>query len=343
VGRLVRGLAADGQLRVIAADTTDVVEEARRRHGTSPTATAALGRVLTGAALLAFLLSKSPRERVTLILDGDGPLGGVVAEAGVDGAVRGYVKNPEAEAPLREDGKLNVGALVGAGELRVVRTLASGEQFDSSVPLVSGEVAEDLAHYLWQSEQIPSAVLLGVRVAPGGHVEAAGGLVIQVLPDADEEAIARLERNLAGIRGFTDLLVQHGLEGAVERVLEGLGLEWTDLKALGFAEGSVPLAFRCRCSRDKALDTLAFFGPEEREAMIRDDGGAEVVCRWCGEVYRFEPEELRSLDADEVRCPDCGRLWYRKRADGVEMVWPEPVCSCGRKVELPGEAGPPSA
>ena len=341
MGRLVRGLAADGRLRVLAAETTDVVEEARRRHGTSPTATAALGRALTGAALLAFLLSKSPRERVTLIVDGDGPLGGLVAEAGVDGAVRGYVRNPAAEAELREDGKLNVGALVGAGELRVVRVLAGGEQFDSSVPLVSGEIAEDLAHYLWQSEQIPSAVLLGVRVAPGGSVETAGGLVVQVLPDAEEEAVARLERNLAGVHGFTDLLAEHGLEGAARRVLEGLGLEWTDLKALGFAEDSVPLEFRCRCSREKAAAALAYFGPEEREAMIREDGGAEVVCHWCGEVYRFTPEELRALNAEEVRCPDCGELWYKKRADGVEIVYPSPVCKCGRTVEL--EPPPPSA
>ncbi len=343
MGRLLRGLAAGGQLRVLAADTTDVVEEARRRHGTSPTATAALGRALTGAALLAFLLSKSPRERVTLIIDGDGPLGGLVAEAGVDGAVRGYAKNPGAEARLREDGKLNVGTLVGAGELRVIRALAGGEQFDSSVPLVSGEIAEDLAGYLWQSEQIPSAVLLGVRLAPAGHVEAAGGLVVQVLPDAGEEIVTRLEQNLAGMRGFTDLLAELGLEGAAGRVLEGLGLEWTDLRSFGYADDAVPLRFACRCSREKALDALAFFGPAEREAMIREDGGAEVVCHWCGEVYRFSPGELMSLNAGEVRCPDCGRLWYHKRADGVEMIWPEPVCSCGRKVELPGEAGPPSA
>jgi molecular chaperone Hsp33 len=255
--------------------------------------------------------------------------------------VRGYVQNPAAEAALRDDGKLDVGALVGVGELRVIRVLAGGEQFDSSVPLVSGEIAEDLAHYLWQSEQIPSAVLLGVRVAPDGRVEAAGGMVVQVLPDATEDAIERLERNLAQVRGFTELLVEHGLEGAVERVLAGLGLEWTDLRSLGYAEDAVPLRFACRCSREKALDALAYFDPEEREAMIREDGGAEVVCHWCGEVYRFSPEELRSLNAEEVRCPDCGELWYKKRTDGVEIVYPEPVCRCGRPVEVEPES--PSA
>lgn len=339
MGRLLRGLAANGGLRVLAAETTDLVEVARRRHGTSLTATAALGRALSGAALLAFLLGKSPRERVTLILNGDGPLGGAVAEAGVDGAVRGYVQNPAAEAALRPDGKLNVGAIVGKGELRVIRGLEGAAPFDSSVSLVTGEVAEDLAHYLWQSEQIPSALLLGVRVAPEGHVEAAGGLVVQVLPDAGDEVIARLEQNLAYVRGFTDLLVQHGLEGAVERLLAGLGFTWTDLQALGYDQGGVPLRFACRCSREKARDALTYFRPEEREAMIREDGGAEVVCHWCGEVYRFSPAELRALNSEEVRCPDCGELWYKLRADGVEIVHSGEVCGCGRPVEVdPGSA-----
>ncbi|WP_457629849.1 Hsp33 family molecular chaperone HslO [Oceanithermus sp.] len=336
MGRLLRGLAAGGELRVLAAETTDVVEEARRRHRTSPTATAALGRGLTAAALLAFLLVKDPRERVTLIIDGDGPLGGLVAEAGVDGALRGYVRNPQAEAAPRADGKLNVAAVVGQGELRVLRVLASGEQFDSSVPLVSGEIAEDVAYYLWQSEQIPSAVMLGVLVEPDGSVGVAGGLVVQVLPGASEEAIGRLEKNIASADGITSLIAQKGLEGAVSALLAGLDLQWTDLGALGYAENAAPLSFKCRCSREKALETLSFFTPEEREKMIREQGGAEVVCHWCGEVYRFGPEELRSLEAGEVRCPVCGELWYRKRSDGVEMVYPEPVCKCGTPVEPPG-------
>ena len=168
MGRILRGLAGEGDLRVVAAETTDVVEEARLRHGLSPTATAALGRAMTGALLLAQLLLKTPKERITLRVEGTGPLGGLVVEADAFGHVRGYVKNPRAEVPLREDGKLNVGELVGAGALRVDRSLPSGEVYTSTVPLVSGEIAEDLAHYLWQSEQIPSAVLLGVRVKGEG-------------------------------------------------------------------------------------------------------------------------------------------------------------------------------
>ncbi len=299
MGRLIRGLAGEGSFRILAAETTDVVEEARRRHRLSPTATAALGRALTGAALLAFLLSKTPRERVTLKIDGEGPLGHLVAEAGVDGKVRGYVGRPEADLPPNARGKLDVGGLIGKGELRVMRSLPSGEIYDSSVPLVSGEIAEDLAHYLLKSEQIPSAVLLGVRVSPEGPVEAAGGMVVQVLPGASEEAIARLEANLKKIPGFSSLLQEKGLEGAVEAVLEGLGFEATSLKELGL-EGGIPVRFTCRCSREKARDSLRFFKPEELEEMAQE-GGAEVVCRWCGEVYRFSPEEVRALIADGAR------------------------------------------
>ncbi len=299
MGRLIRGLAGEGSFRILAAETADVVEEARRRHDLSPTATAALGRALTGAALLAFLLSKTPRERVTLKIEGEGPLGHLVAEAGVDGKVRGYVGHPEADVPLSEKGKLDVGRLIGKGELRVMRTLPNGEIYDSSVPLVSGEIAEDLAHYLLKSEQIPSAVLLGVRVSPKGPVEAAGGMLVQVLPGASEEAIAKLEANLKEIPGFSSLLKEKGLEGAVRTVLEGLGFEATSLKELGL-EGGIPVRFACRCSREKARDSLRFFKPEELEDMAKE-GGAEVVCRWCGEVYRFSPEEVRALIADGAR------------------------------------------
>ena len=212
---------------MVAAETTDIVEEARRRHGLSPTATAALGRAMTGALLLAQLLLKTPKERITLRVEGTGPLGGLVVEADAFGHVRGYVKNPRAEVPLREDGKLNVGELVGAGALRVDRSLPSGEVYTSTVPLVSGEIAEDLAHYLWQSEQIPSAVLLGVRVKGEGEVEVAGGVAVQVMPGAKEEVLGRLEANLKDLPGLTPLLRERGLEGALEALLAGLATSRT--------------------------------------------------------------------------------------------------------------------
>jgi molecular chaperone Hsp33 len=336
MGRILRGLAGEGHLRVVAAETADVVEEARRRHGLSPTATAALGRAMTGALLLAQLLLKTPKERLTLRVEGTGPLGGLVVEADPQGNVRGYVKNPKAEVPLRPDGKLNVGELVGAGFLRVDRSLPNGEVYSSTVPLVSGEMAEDLAHYLWQSEQIPSAVLLGVRVRGEGEVEVAGGVAVQVMPGASEEAVRRLEANLSGLAGLTPLLREKGLEGTLETLFLGLGLERTDLRALGYALNEIPARFRCRCTREKALEALVFFTPEEREEMIVQDGGAEVVCHWCQAVYRFGPEEIRSLVA-EVRCPDCGTLWLYPKADGTLFRIEGETCRCGRRVELPSQ------
>ncbi|RTH26599.1 redox-regulated molecular chaperone Hsp33, partial [Thermus scotoductus] len=166
-------------------------------------------------------------------------------------------------------------------------------------------------------------------------VEVAGGVAIQVMPDTPEEVLSRLEANLAGLSGITPLL-REGLEAAVERLLAGLGFEWTDLKALGYPLNEIPARFRCRCNREKALEALVFFTPEEREDMIVEDGGAEVVCHWCGEVYRFSPEEIRSLVA-EVRCPDCGTLWLYPKADGTLFRIEGDTCRCGRKVEIPSE------
>jgi molecular chaperone Hsp33 len=321
MGRLIRGLAAEGNLRVLAADTTDVTEEARQRHGLSATATAAMGRAMTGGLLLAFLLSKTPRERVDLRFDGDGPLGGLIVDAG----------------PLRPDGKLNVGGLLGKGQLRVSRALSNGEIYDSSTELVSGEIAEDLAHYLWQSEQVPSAVLLGVRVRGDGSVQVAGGVVIQVMPEAPQAVIDALEANLGRLGGITPLLAEHGMERTVELLLEGLDYTRTDLTVLGFKENHIPLQFQCTCSQQKALEALIFFDHHEREDMIAKDGGAEAICHWCNERYWITPHEIRSLaepSTGEVRCPDCGTLWYFQTAAGLEVRHDGETCTCGRAVRL---------
>ena len=199
---LLRGVAAAGGVRVIAADTTELVEYARVRHGMAPTATAALGRTLTGALLLSHVLLKNPQDRVTLRLRGDGPLGGVIADAGLDGAVRGYATNPDADLPPRPDGKLNVGGALGKGDLQVVRAHAPyGDPYSSSVDLVTGEVAEDIAVFLAQSEQIHSAVLLGVYIEPSGVVKS-GGVILQALPGADEAALTLLEANVRALQRY---------------------------------------------------------------------------------------------------------------------------------------------
>lgn len=280
-------------------ETTDVVEDARKRHGLSPTATAALGRTLTGVSLLSFLLSKTPQERVLIQFSGDGELGGPTAEGSTDGSVRGWVQNPLAEPPLRPDGKLNVGEAVGQGQLKVSRALGGGELYEGSVPITSGEIAEDITNYLWKSEQIPSALLLGVKVAPDGSVESAGGFVVQVLPGCPEEIISKLEMNLKDRPGISEMLLEWGLEATLEELMFDLEYESMDLRGIGFKDGFIPIFFKCRCSREKAVSSLMYFSHEEREEMIAQDGGAEVGCHWCGEKYKITPEEINSLPSKE--------------------------------------------
>lgn len=324
---LLRGLAARGGVRVVAADTTALVEEARRRHGTSPTATAALGRTLTGALLLSHVLLKTPRDRVSLRFRGNGPLGGIIAEAGLDGAVRGYVNNPNVYLPLRDDGKLDVGRALGHdGEFSVIRSHAPyGEPYSSSVPISTGEIAEDIAVFLAQSEQVSSAVLLGVYMEEEGVV-ASGGVVLQALPGADEAALKLLEANVKALGQLTTAMRRASLLEIVEELCWGLEFELLTPDAL-------PLRFDCRCSDRKALDALAYFSPEEREKMIEEDGGAEAVCHWCGEKRWLEPALIRSISANEVRCPECATLWYREGQ--ATMVRDEERCACGRPVALP--------
>jgi len=326
---LLRGMAADGSIRVVAADTTDLVGEAVARHGAARTAGAALGRTLTGALLLSHVLLKNPQDRVTLRLRGDGPLGGVIADAGLDGTVRGYAHNPEVELPPRSDGKLDVGGAVGhTGDIEVIRSHAPyGDPYASNLELATGEVAEDIATFLAVSEQVASAVLLGVYFGPGGEVERAGGVLLQALPGADDAALDLLEANVKAFEPLTTAMRRAPLVDLLrDELCWGMGFEL-------FTDPALPLAFACRCNDTKALDALAYFTPEERERMIREDGGAEVVCHWCGERRWIEPERIRSLAAEEIRCPDCGTLWYRDAQ--TTMVREDELCACGRPVELP--------
>lgn len=298
MAHLLRGLAAGGTLRVVAADTTDLVREALSRHGATATAGAALGRTLTASLLLSHVLLKDPRDRVTLRLKGGGPLGEVVAEAGLDGTTRGYARWPEVELPLRDDGKLDVGGAVGSdGEIEVIRSHApDGDMYASSVTLVSGEVAEDVAAFLLGSEQIASAVLLGVSFSAAdgdptaaGRLRRAGGVVLQALPGVEDAAITLLEANVRAVGSFTDALDRDGLLQVMEELCWGLELEVLTKEAM-------PLGFRCRCSDERALSAVAQFSPEERAEMIAEQGGAEVVCHWCGEVRFFDAETIARLD-----------------------------------------------
>ncbi|MVN86686.1 Hsp33 family molecular chaperone HslO [Deinococcus sp. HMF7620] len=289
---LLRGTAAGGTLRLVGMDSARIVEDARLRHGLSKTATAALGRTLTASALLAVVLGKKTDSRVTVRVEGGGPVGWIVAEGSVDGRVRGYVRQPGADLPLREsDGKLDVRGIVGMdGELAVTRLLDNGEPYTGSAQLVSGEIAEDVSTYLGVSEQIPNAVLLGVY-EQGEQVAFAGGLLVQAMPGVTDETLARLEANIRALGQITDSLRRGGLLDTIQRVTDGLDVQ--------LAPEAQPARFECRCSRQKAADSLKFFSAAERQEMI-EAGGQEIVCHWCGEHYQLTPEEIEALDQGGV-------------------------------------------
>lgn len=280
-GELVLGLAAGAQLRWAAVELGGVAEEARLRHDLSPVAASALGRALAGAALLQRLSARSCR-RVVLRVTGDGPLRRVVAEADDEGRVRGMVGEPRIELPARPDGRISVAAALGRGSLRVTRELADGSAWDSQVALETGELGLDLAHYLEQSEQVRSAVLVGVLEGPDG-VRAAGGMIVEALPGADERTVGRLEANVAALGGVSRLLAGRTLRPLVDGVLEGFARE---------AVESLPIRFRCRCRRDTLLPRLAGLAPEERAELADERGLIVAECAFCGQRYVFSAGEL---------------------------------------------------
>lgn len=279
---LVRAIGAGGNIRAFAAVTTGLADEARRRHDTWPTATAALGRTLTAAALLGATL-KSVNESLTLRVDGDGPLGGVICDADEQGQVRGYVHNPHVDLDLKH-GKLDVGGAVGAGYLHVTRQLALEGIYTGTAELVSGEIAEDITHYLTKSEQTPSAVALGVRIAPDGHVRAAGGYMLQLLPATSDADRDQLEANLSAL-GAISQAVEEGLTPGqiLGQLMAGIDYKILETRDLHFA---------CRCSRERALDAIALIDPQDLDNLIREDRGAEVSCHFCGELYQYSEADL---------------------------------------------------
>ncbi|HEX2254376.1 MAG TPA: Hsp33 family molecular chaperone HslO [Thermoanaerobaculia bacterium] len=282
-GSLRMGLAGSGALRWAVADLSAIVETARGRLDLSPVASAALGRSLAGAALLLRLSTKTP-TRLVLEVAGDGPIRRVQAECDQGGNLRGFVGQPRVDVPHRPDDKLAVGRAVGQGSLRVLREHLGGT-YQSQVELVSGEIGDDLAHYLAQSEQSRSAVLLGVlgRPEPAG-VAAAGGLIVEVMPGAGDEVIDRLEGNLAGIPGVSRLLEEGGLDRVLGAVLGDLAPE---------VHEESELYYRCRCSRERLRRHLEMMSEEDRDSLREEDGGhLEAECLFCGASYRFERGEL---------------------------------------------------
>ena len=292
--QLIRATAADGGIKAVGVITTRLTEEARQRHKLSYVATAALGRSMAAGLLMASSM-KRVGSRVNVRVKGDGLLGGILADAGLDGTVRGYVGNPSVELPPNDQGKLDVGGAVGEGFLYVVRDIGHGYPYSSTVELVSGEIGDDVAHYLASSEQTPSALVLGVFVGEQG-VTAAGGILIQVLPKAarDEELVATLESRVSALSGFTPLL-QAGktLTEIFNDLLGDMGLNI-------FPESQM-LRFHCGCSFDRVLGALKILGEAELQDMIIKDDGAEATCEFCGNIYQASSDDLTQLIGDLQR------------------------------------------
>lgn len=283
---IVRGIAANGQIRCFALDTSRLVEEARRTHLYSPLSCAALGRTLSAALLLGETL-KGDKDLVTLFIKGDGPLKQVLATADSQGHVKGYVSVPDVVLPNKENGHLNVGAGIGKGTLTVIKDLGMKEPYVGTVDLVSGEIAEDLTWYFAKSEQTPTACALGVLIDTDYSVKAAGGFLIQLLPNTPDETIGKLEKNLSSLPTVTDML-KDGLnpEGMLKRALNGFDIEFTETREVSFV---------CNCSKERLVRALKTLGKDELTDMKEKDGGAEVTCDFCGKKYRYSAEELEEI------------------------------------------------
>lgn len=269
-------------VRIYALCTTNLVQEAATRHHTSHLASAALGRAMNGALLLAATMKDN--ERIALRLNGDGPIGEVVADA--EGThVRGYVGDPDVFLPLK-NGKLDVGGAIGSGNIIVTRYLQNAEPFTGYAELVDGEIASDLTNYLYTSEQTPSSVALGVLVNKEGQVIASGGYFIQAMPGCAEETLAQLEENISLTPYVTQLLeLGYTPEKMIETIARGLDVT---------IQESIELSYKCRCSREKILGALATLGQEDISAMSQDEE-TEVHCQFCNETYKFSGEEIARL------------------------------------------------
>lgn len=284
--RIIRAIAADNFIKMSVIDAKDTVQRAVDIHHPSVTASAALGRALCAASLLGNML-KEDDGSVTLRINGGGPAGTIIAVSDSEGNVRGFMNNPQADLPSREDGKLDVGGLVGTdGLLTVSRDLGLKEPYVGSTELVSGEIAEDLTSFLVNSDQVPSACGLGVLVDPDGSIRAAGGFLVQLMPFAPEETISKLEDNIFFMDQLTTILDEDGAEELFKQVLKDLNAEIL---------GEEAIEYRCSCSRESVSNALRSIGKEELENMIREGKEISVGCQFCDENYVYTVPELEEL------------------------------------------------
>ena len=284
---IVRAIAAGGDIRAFAAYTLNTVEEARKRHGLSPVASAALGRTLTGAVIMGTML-KSDDDLLTIQINGDGPIGNIMVTANNSGEVKGFVGNPGVMLPPSPVGKLDVGGAVGNGVLTVIKDMGLKDPYAGQVILQTGEIAEDLTYYFATSEQIPSSVGLGVLMnRDDATVAQAGGFIVQLMPFASDETLAKLEENIRGLDSVTTML-SDGLtpEGILEKLLDGLDVEFND---------TIPVRYHCNCDRARIEKALISIGRDELQAMIDDGKPITMNCHFCNTDYTFSTDELKEL------------------------------------------------
>ena len=273
---IIRAIAANDQIRAFAAVTTETVETARQDHNTSPVATAALGRLLTAGTMMGVMM-KGDKDILTLQVKGDGPIQGITVTADSKGRVKGYVGNPEVIIPANAKGKLDVSGAVGNGFLQVIKDMGLKEPYVGQVALQTGEIAEDLTYYFAASEQVPSAVGLGVLMNKDNTVRQAGGFIVQVMPFAEEATIAKLEENVQKIQSVTTLL---------EQVLDGFDIEIND---------TIPTEFYCNCSKSRVERALISIGRKELNELIQEGKDVELNCHFCNQNYVFSVEELKEI------------------------------------------------
>lgn len=284
--RIVRAIDPEGRIRILAACTTGTVEQARVLHHMSPTPCAALGRLLTGAALMSCTL-KNPSDTLTLQIRSSGPIGGLVAVADAGAAVRGYAYQSDFDLPLNERGKFDVAGAVGTGTLHVLKDLGMREPYIGSVDLISGEIAEDLTWYYASSEQTPTVMSLGVLIGPEGRVLQAGGLFVQLMPEVGESLVAPLEAIMSGLPAMTGMLAD-GLTP------EGIILDWFETLHVRILD-TRPVAYRCNCSLERMERNLISLGRKELAELADDPKGIELMCHFCSRKYTFTVESVKAL------------------------------------------------
>ena len=283
---IIRATAANDQIRSFAAVTTEMVETAREHHNTSPVATAALGRLLTAGAMMGSMM-KGEKDVLTLQIKAGGPLQGITVTADSQGNVKGYVGNPDVCIPANSKGKLDVAGAVGPGFLTVIKDMGLKEPYSGQVMLQTCEIAEDLTYYFATSEQVPSAVGLGVLMNKNNTVRQAGGFIVQLMPFAEEEVISRLEQNVQKINSVTNLLDEgHTPESLLEKVLEGFDVQINE---------KMDTRFHCNCSKERVAKALISIGRKELNEMIQEGKPIEMNCHFCNTNYNFTVEELKEI------------------------------------------------